>query len=614
MCGFFISVGTNTVDIKKSTEIISHRGPDSDGYLEYSILDKKIFKGLGEIKKDNKPKVVFGFRRLSIIDLHSTSNQPFSDPSNNFHIVFNGEIYNYIELRNELKKIGHQFVTESDTEVLLHSYIEWGKNCLRRFNGMWSFCILDIRKEVLFCSRDRFGIKPFYYHQNNNGIVICSEIKQFFQNNFIKKNINENLIRDFLELSLVDHTNDTFYNGIKALPAAHYSEISLKNYNIINTIKYWELKPNNKYCKNTLEENTEIFKELFIDSIRLRHRSDVKVGACLSGGLDSSSIVSVSRYLNKITSTFTCTNSYPEFDESEYIDELIDLYPEIKNNSVEMKEEFLINDLDLLLSFQDEPITTFGVLAQWKVMELAKRNNITVLLDGQGGDEVLGGYRKYYAFYLKELFKQFKFVTFSKELYFLSTNKENNFFEKKGIKRYMNKLGVNKVLTDRCLNIKALSNIGISSASSFKEKSIHDIKYFSYPALLRYEDRNSMAFSIESRVPFLDYRIVDFLHSIPNNNILKNGVTKYILRKSLVGILPDKIRQRKSKLGYSTPETIWLNGSMRNYFGKYFNKMNNPYIDSYKVSRGFEGQKDYVLDPESYIRIYLFDRWYRINF
>jgi len=240
-----------------------------------------------------------------------------------------------------------------------------------------------------------------------------------------------------LELSLVDHTNETFYNDIKILPPAHYFEISLNNYNIININKYWELKPSKKYYNDTLEINVEIFKEVFIDSIRLRHRSDVEIGACLSGGLDS---------------------------------------------------------------------------------------------------------------------------------------------------------------------------------SSFKEKSLHDIKYFSYPALLRYEDRNSMAFSIESRVPFLDYRIVDFLHSIPNNNIFNNGMTKHILRKSLVDILPDKIRHRKSKLGYSTPESIWVNGSMGNYFGKYIKKMDNPYIDTFKVSQGFEGHKDYALNPESFIRLYLFDRWYRINF
>ena len=613
MCGFFTSIGTINVDLKRSTDIIEHRGPDSDGYLEYNISKKKIIKDLDSIGKDNDPKVLFGFRRLSIIDLSQISNQPFSEAHNKYHIVFNGEIYNYLEIKKELLKLGHRFITSSDTEVLLYAYIEWGKDCLSMLNGMWSFCILDLKKNILFCSRDRFGIKPFYYYKNKNGIVICSEIKQFFVNKFLNKVLNKNLVRDFLELGLTDHTDETFFKEINILPPAHYLEIPLNNYNNVNQQKYWDLDINNGY-NNSLDDNIEIFKELFFNSIELRYRSDVEVGACLSGGLDSSSIVSVSASLNKSIRTFTQTNQSEKYSEYRYVEDLLNNYPMVKNQAVQLNEKFENDDLDKVIYAQDEPITSFGVLAQWKVMELAKNHNVSVLLDGQGADEVLGGYRKYSFFLIKELINNRQIINGIKELFYLAVNREFNFFNINGIKRYLNRSNVNKILNEDLINNYPISQNKMVSSKTLKEKSKQDINHFSYPVLLRYEDRNSMAFSIESRVPFLDYRLIEFLYSIPTNHIINNGTTKYILRESLKNILPKNIYNRKSKLGYSTPETIWLKSNMKEYFLNYFSKMDNPLINTNRLVDGLQGNKEYFLDSTSLIRVFLFDAWYNKHF
>jgi asparagine synthase (glutamine-hydrolysing) len=290
---------------------------------------------------------------------------------------------------------------------------------------------------------------------------------------------------------------------------------------------------------------------------------------------------------------------------------VVNKYPAL-TSVIGYNEENDLELLDTIFAIQDEPISGLGVIAQWRVMQLAAKNNVVVLLDGQGGDEILGGYRKFVFFYLKELLRQGNIVKALKEgIHFLSAA-DYKIFEKEGVRRYLNNTGVVGFLSDDLLKTEKLHNIGLSGASDFMEKSYEDIFKYSYPQLLRYEDRNSMAFSLESRVPFLDYRLVEFVFGLPASYKIRNGYTKAILRDSMKGILPDSVRLRKSKLGFATPEKRWIIDTHENYFREYFQKMNNPYIKNNLVYSDFNSERR--LDYKSLLRIYLFDRWFKHNF
>jgi asparagine synthase (glutamine-hydrolysing) len=612
MCGIFTYFGEQGVDLNKPISIINHRGPDSTGFLYFDI-ENSYTQFLNPLQASVMgKKVAFGFTRLAIIDLQNHSNQPFSDLSSKYHIVFNGEIYNYKEIKEELSKEGFIFSTNSDTEVLLASYVHWGENCVSHFNGMWAFTILDLVKKQLFVSRDRFGVKPLYYYRDNNGISFFSEIKQIFSCG-IAKEINENVIRDFLESAILDAGNETFYKNIYRFPASHSAVISIESsdYNI-EPFRYFDLSVSNSNEKITYPEACTEFVSLFKSSIDLRYRSDVPVGACLSGGLDSSSIVSMAAYLGKEVTAFTVDNRQKELSEIGYVNKVCQMYKNI-NLKVTYNNDQDLDLLDEVLDYQDEPISGLGVIAQWNVMKLARKNNVVVLLDGQGGDEIFGGYRKFVFFYLKQLMREGKFVKAASEASKFFGQKEFNLFDLEGLKRYTNTSGVNKFLSTKSLSLERNFRIDLKSADGFRDKSYQDIFYFSYPQLLRYEDRNSMAFSLESRVPFLDYRLVSFIYNLPPSFKIRNGYTKALLRDGLNSILPDEVRLRKSKLGFATPEKVLIKSDKNQYFSQYLDNMDNPYINGKLLGEDIKKNKP-TLDYKSTLRLYLFDRWFQKTF
>lgn len=603
MCGVFAYIGTDSVDLKAATDIIIHRGPDSAGFLTIDLLDLEISR-VAESGQKPGPKVSLGFRRLAIIDLQEVSNQPFSTSDGKYHIVFNGEIYNYIEIKNELVSMGYRFHTSSDTEVLLASYICWGKDSFNKLNGMWAAIIVDLQEQKLVVSRDRFGIKPLYYNRTSEGVAFFSEIKQAFALGCSKK-INEGVIRDYLESAVLDASNDTFFEGIYKFPQAHFAEIALNGGYEFNVKRYWDLKPE-EITSIKYPEAVERFRGLFKDSIELRFRSDMPVGACLSGGLDSSSIVSLAGHMGKTINAFTVDNRDKELSEMQWVNDVVNRYDSLTSVTT-FNEENDLELLDTIFSIQDEPISGLGVIAQWRVMKLASEHNVTVLLDGQGGDEILGGYRKFVFFYLKELIKSGNLLLALKEGSRFLGASEFKIFEREGVRRYLNKTGVASFLSEDLLRTERQHNIGISGASGFRIKSYEDIFKYSYPQLLRYEDRNSMAFSLESRVPFLDYRLVEFVFGTPASFKIRKGYTKAILRDSMKGILPDSVRIRKSKLGFATPEKRWITETHAKYFSGYFEKMNNPYLNNSAIREALKGKEQ--LDFKSLLRIYLFDRW-----
>lgn len=568
----------NRKDILIMNKVLSHRGPDDEG----TYFDD--FIGLGH-------------RRLSIIDLSKAGHQPMSDESERYWIIFNGEVYNYLEIREELKEKGHKFHSNSDTEVILKSYIEWGIECLQKFNGMWAFALWDKEKKELFCARDRFGVKPFYYYHENGYFVFASEIKAILEAEGVPREPNYERVLQYLgNYPLLENTS-TFFKNIFQLPASHYVLIKKGE---VKIERYWNIE------KKSIEDidAKERFLELFKDSIKLRLRSDVPVGTCLSGGLDSSAIVCV---LNKMIDptkqkTFSSCFEDKRFDEREYIEEVVKAtsvtpfytFPDINH---------IHPQIEKIVWHQDEPFDSTSIFAQWSVMELAKKNGVIVLLDGQGADETLAGYIPYKWFLLLDSFS-------NKNPIYLLKNSLGLLKSVKGYKEYTN-LSYYKILK-RLVASKFISKEKVKSSSSYylkrefidkykdnlklnyankfnsklENKLYHDIYYSSLPRLLQYEDRDSMAFSLESRVPFLDYRFVEFIFSLPVSNKIKNGWTKYIMRKAMKGVLPEKIRCRKDKMGFVTPQDMWLariEGKVRETFNsKEF--LGRPYIDSNGVS------------------------------
>lgn len=613
MCGIFGFVGYGKPNFKDAVDIIEHRGPNGEGFLTYNPATQRLDRL--PLNGNDSFKIGFGFRRLSIIDLSHSADQPFSLVDANLHIIFNGEIYNYKELRTELEGLGHTFKTNSDTEVLLSSYREWGEECVHRFNGMWAFAILDIERSRIFCSRDRFGIKPFYYFASEEQLIFGSEIKQLFTAG-VAKEINENVLKDFLENSLVDHTEETFFKNILQLPGGHKLIINFEDSKFSYHIeRFWKLEKSDEDDHLNFEEASKKFKSLLEDSIKLRRRSDVPLGSCLSGGLDSSSIVCLAA--NQVDGEFnTLTSMYEgsQFDESKYAKMVNESKGNIRANFCGLTENILIDEIDQLIWYQDEPFGSFSIMAQWEVMKLAKRIKVTVLLDGQGGDELLGGYRKYYAFYLKELIRSGKYFKALNELFYLLKNREFNFLSKEGFKRYLFSNSNASFLSDRGRSLKNMKKIGLSSANSVREKSLEDIEFFSFPALLRYEDRNSMAHSIESRVPFMDYRVVQFAYSSSSAFKIRKGFTKAMLREALKGVLPEVIRTRISKLGFATPQSDWMEAELNQHFKQYFAKMNNPYLDNRFIAKDFDSYPKSKLHSWDFSRFYIFDKWYQAHF
>jgi asparagine synthase (glutamine-hydrolysing) len=535
-------------NIQSMMSAMKHRGPDDEGVF--------VHQNLG-----------LGFVRLSIIDLSTAGHQPMKSADERYTLVFNGEIFNYVELREELKHKGHVFKTDTDTEVLINSYIEWGEDCQHKFNGMWAFALFDKQENSLFISRDRYGIKPFYYIQNENVFAFASEIPSLLKVLPEKPEANNQAIFDFLVFNRTDQTQETFFKGIVKLQHGNCLKIKLdQTLQIPKPKKWYDLKTeiakrNNK--RLTVNE----FKTLFDDAIRIRLRSDVPVGVCLSGGLDSSAIVStlIKKFEKKDLKTFSAVYNKGQIgDETSFIK----LYETELTNMfyTHPTDKTLLNDLEKFVEIHAEPIPATGPYAQYKVMELA-RGKVVVTLDGQGADEMLGGYHYFFGFYFKDLLKHFRWAKLSKEIYkYLKIHKSLfgiksfAYFLLPASLRTRVRVGEKGYLEDAFVNAYSKSNS--IAGDLYASKSLNEalINHFEYKLehLLKWEDRNSMAFSLEARVPFLDHRLVEATLSADGRDIIVNGMTKAPLRTAMKGILPDKIRLRIDKIGFETPQDEWF--------------------------------------------------------
>ena len=604
MCGiigyFSINSEFNQKKFTAANNIVEYRGPDDYGYITVDDnfgVEEWRDKWLNDFYATRKVIGSVGFRRLSIIDLSSKGHQPMHEGNFKYWIVLNGEVYNYIELQKELMTRGYQFNSRTDTEVVLKSYLEWGPNCLEKFNGMWSFCILDIEGKKLFCARDRFGVKPFYYYFDRKRFIFGSEVKQVLFLLPFSAELNPPVFFDYLALgSYGNETRETFFKSVYKILPGEFMEIKLadpKELYLKHQI-WWDL-----LCpdENVIPHKREIYENirfLLEDSIRLRLRSDVPVGTCLSGGLDSSGIVCLVDRINKKSDNyhkhkvFLIGSINPKIDETHYAKIIIDsahVEPFFDcPDSVDLEKE-----LETFIWHHDEPLITASMFGGWFAYKLAKDSGVKVVLDGQGSDELLGGY--YYGPHfdflnellisgkISEFFKQFKANTDLYETGKFTTLKK---MARNISKRIFHAMMPSDFRPNVYKNLKGWlktdfvkTNISNSHAlnkdfyftrrkfsSPIKKDSYESIKFTNLPGILRQVDRNSMAFSLEARVPFLDYRLAEFLFKLPPHFMLGNGYTKYAYREAMKGIIPEEIRLRTDKQGFAMPERDLLCGAL----------------------------------------------------
>jgi len=598
MCGIagIFSPSGKPVDRKlliRMARALRHRGPDDEGFLLSDTRSSSVepFRGSETIPEIRHADIEsasrdynlgLAWRRLSIIDLSPTGHQPMSNGKQNVWIVFNGEIYNFIELREELRAQGFAFRTQSDTEVIIHAYSAWGTDCVTRLNGMWSFALYDIEQRKLFCARDRFGIKPFYYTWDGTTLFFASEIKALFESDEIQRTANEGMVYDYLAHRILDHTDQTFFQSVSQLKPGHILELDTNGF---RARSYYQLPFNPDLGRYDDAESRRLanrFRELFEDSVRIHLRTDVTLGSCLSGGLDSSSIVctanqlvfgseGVSRALvGDRQKTFTATYSDPRFSEDRFVQSVIN-QTHASPSFIEPTSAGLLTELSAFVRAHDEPVLSTSMYAQWNVMKLAAQKNVKVLLDGQGGDELLAGYRWHAPVFHGQLLKSVRFGTLMSEL--SATAAVTGEPVVSHALPVLMKLGKSLVpgsVRPGLLDISPylakefVQNNGnraaglVKSDFNLQQRLWEEETRFNLQQLLHYEDRNSMAFSIEARVPFVEYRLIEFVMNVPAVYKIHHGWSKHLLRTAMEGILPKEIQWRKDKMGFVTPEAVWM--------------------------------------------------------
>lgn len=526
------------------SDSVSHRGPDGSGNEAFDTSMGKI----SDVK--SRFNVFLGHRRLSIIDLSPRGKQPFTNDGT-IWITYNGEIFNYIELRSELKNLGVNFATDTDTEVIVNTYKVFGEEGFSKFNGMWAFALLDVRKNKVILSRDRFSMKPLYYTRQGDALYFASEIKQLLPL-LDKRRENRHVLDTYLEQGLINHSQETFFEGIYQVTPKCNQTLDLRT-GVTTESCYWDynLETDNRDEMSVVED----FRELFMDSVRIRLRSDVKVGALLSGGLDSSAISMIAHDIQGGNfETYSMISNNKHYSEEKHIDRIS--RAGVKNRKIGFNTELNRETLEKVVWHNDEPFGGLSVVAQYRLLESLKREtDIVVVLSGQGGDETLLGYFKYYFFHLKQLARDRHFAELFRQLLLSFVRRTVVWqFNLTEALRYIPKLQARYC---KPYLLHGVSKEPVWVCNDMRERQILDIDRYSVPALTHYEDRNSMAHSLEIRLPFLDHRLVNFALNLTTSSKLKGGWTKHILRKA-IRELPSEIRWRRDKKGFSLPENDTL--------------------------------------------------------
>ena len=565
MCGICGVVGrqVDEKEIRRMLDAIKHRGPDDEGVFQ----------------TDN---VFLGHRRLAILDVSSAGHQPMA--AEGCQLVFNGEIYNYIELRQELITLGHVFKTETDTEVLLHSWLEWHEQAFTRLRGMWSLAIFDQKQNKVILCRDRFGIKPLYYTVQNKVLSFSSEIPGLL----VEKNKtspNDDMIIRYLMVGITEHKNETFFRNVWQVEPGCYMCCNLvgKQYEVV---RYYDLEEH-------LSEQKADYAAIYEEAVRIHLRSDVQMGSCLSGGLDSSTLTATAARIyaeekGEAMYAITAKSEDKGNDESKFAAIVAESARLNWHLSYPHYRDFVAKHEEML-RIQAEPVGGPSVFLQYCVMEEAHKKGCKVMLDGQGGDETLLGYERYYITYLWELLRNHEYGKFYDMYRQIAANSKLTLVTLLEYFFYFSFDTVRRiVLKRRCAFIKkAYREKFFAEEFSYKGKAkklqkmqVEEICNGHLSTLLRYEDRNSMAWSLESRVPYVDHVLVEKAVSLDGRNKIKNGWTKYILRQICEKVLPKEIAWRKNKYGFEAPENIWMN--------KHLDAMQKEVEKSFLVKKYFD--------------------------
>jgi len=552
---------------------LNHRGPDDRGWL--TLRDGAPETGRA-VKGDLSGEVVIVHTRLAIIDLTEGGRQPMASPDGRYWIAYNGEVYNYVELRAELERLGHVFRSSSDTEVLLAAYSEWGNAALSKLVGMFAFVIVDTVERRLILARDFFGMKPLYYSLAGLRLSFASEPRPLLRLPWVGRNADPRLVYDYLRFGLTDHTPGTLFRDIRQIPPAHVGVATLDRPTDLVLQRYW--RPGVDTTDFGFEEAADRLRDLFVENVRIHMRSDARLGAALSGGIDSSSIVTAMRHVGGRgldLQTFSHIADDRALNEERWIDDVAARAAAVKHK-VQPTAADLVADLDRLVEVQGEPFWNTTMYAQHRVFRLAHDTGFKVLLDGQGADELLGGYRSFLAARLASLVRQgrlgegLRFVGRSRSLPAAPLRgtvlPAVGLLAPTAVQRPLRRLA-GRELMPRWLDAGWFRDRGVqprqpwrTPTSNVLRDQLHQaLTETSLPMLLRFEDRNSMSFSIESRLPFLTPQLADFVLSLPEQYILDaHGLSKAVFRRAMRGLVPDVVLDRRDKIGFATPEQGWL--------------------------------------------------------
>jgi asparagine synthase (glutamine-hydrolysing) len=563
MCGIAGVISANgkaSGSMEQMVAAINHRGPEGEGFY-----------------RDPSGQALFGHKRLCIIDLSPAAAQPFRY-QDRYQIIHNGELYNYLELREILRAKGYAFRSDSDTEVIVAAYAEYGERCLEQFNGMFAFAIWDEAMQTLFAARDRMGEKPFFYYYQDANFVFASEIKSLWEWG-VPKRVSSSMVYNFLTIDLTSNPVDpseTFFEDIHKLPAASFLQYAVREKQLVIS-KYWQPELNEN---NDISDDQAIseFKHLFSESIRLRMRSDVAIGTSLSGGLDSSAVIAFSdavageRYTHK-----AFTGGFPGYEKDETaFASLVSNEFGVEQFRTSIDPSEVVSLMNRVMHFQEEPVLSGSPLLQYRVYEEAKKQGVTVLLDGQGADEMLAGYQKYYKWYWQQLYREKRLGSTGELRAARSLGNKEGFGWKNKITALFPELVASLQQGKKSRSASRSPFISEDLRSAVKQKlhyllppdlSLNGQLYFNsfvygLEELLRMADRNSMAHATEVRLPFLDHRLVEFVFTLPAQFKIREGWSKWLLRKAVDKKLPDAITWRKDKVGFEPPQKLWMHQPM----------------------------------------------------
>lgn len=594
MCGIWLSLGVDAT--REAITAVAHRGPDGEGWRECATRVGKL---------------AMGHRRLAIVDTSDAGLQPMTRGP--LTITYNGEVYNYIELREELSALGHRFASGTDTEVILAAFAQWGEECLARFNGIFAFAIHDEATGRVFAARDRFGVKPLYLWEGSEGLALASEIKQILTLGCVGRRMNRRKVYDFLSGGLLDHGDETMFADVRQLRGGECLTVDLARWSPGDrvAIRRWYVLAAREEPATSMEQAAEKFAELLDDAVRMQLRADVPVGSCLSGGLDSSSIVMLAnRHLRGLgahdrQNTFSAVYDDPSVDERRYIEAVLQATG-AAGHFVTPAPGGLPGVLERMHWHQDEPFGSTSIYAQWEVFRLAHGAGVKVMLDGQGADEQLGGYHHMFGTYHAGLLKRMRWARLLREM---SARRRRHDVHWAAVMRsaavalappgMLESLVRARFGTAAPLHLQpgawdhdlparspvggALREANLGPVRTLGDLCRAQVSSINLPALLHYEDRNSMAHAIEARVPFLDHRLVEFSIGLGDAHKIVDGETKAVMRRAMADVLPPAVRDRQDKLGFPTPEKTWLSGPLSGLLRQELDAVVSRFPDMFRV-------------------------------